>query len=72
MMTSAKCLLTTKGSDGIRAKTWAIAEEFSLASLYDAAFLAVAELESAEFWTADQSLLNRLTSRPAYVQKLEA
>jgi predicted nucleic acid-binding protein len=59
-------------SDGIRAKTWAIAEQFSLASLYDAAFLAVAELESAEFWTADQSLLNTLTPCPAYVQKLEA
>lgn len=35
-------------SDTIRAKTWAIAEQFSLATLYDAAFLAVAELEEAE------------------------
>ena len=52
-------------------KTWAIAEQFSLATLYDAAFLAVAELEEAEFWTADQSLLNTLTPRPAYVKKLE-
>lgn len=59
-------------SDAIRVKTWAIAEQFSLATLYDAAFLAIAELESAEFWTADQSLLNTLTSPPAYVQKLEA
>ncbi len=42
-MTSARCLLTTKGSNAIRAKTWAIAEQFSLATLYDAAFLAVAE-----------------------------
>lgn len=58
-------------SDDIRAKTWAIAEQF-LATLYDAAFLAVAELESAQFWTADQSLLNTLTPCPAYVKKLEA
>ncbi len=58
--------------DAIRAKTWVIAQQFSLARLYDAAFLAVAELESAEFWTADQSLLNTLTQCPAYVQKLEA
>jgi len=58
-------------SDAIRVKTWAIAQQFSLATLYDAAFLAVAELESAQFWTADQSLLNTLTPCPAYVQKLE-
>lgn len=58
-------------SDRIRAKTYEIAEQFSLATLYDAAFLAVAELESAEFWTADQSLLNTLSPCPAYVKKLE-
>jgi predicted nucleic acid-binding protein len=57
-------------SDAIRVKTWEIAEKFSLATLYDAAFLAVAELESAEFWTADQSLLNTLKPCPAYVKKL--
>jgi predicted nucleic acid-binding protein len=59
-------------SDAIRIRTWTIAEQFSLATLYDAAFLAVAELESAEFWTSDQSLLNTLKARPTYVQKLEA
>lgn len=58
-------------SDAIRVRTWAIAEQFSLSTLYDAAFLAVAELESAEFWTADQSLLKTLIPYPAYVQKLE-
>ena len=72
MMTSAKCLLITKGTKAIGAIIWAIAQQFSLATLYDAAILAVAELESAEFWTADQSLLNTLTPCPAYVQKLEA
>jgi len=71
-MASARCLLITKGSNAIEAKTWAIAQQFFLATLYDAAILAVAELESAEFWTADQSLLNKLTPCPAYVQKLEA
>ncbi|MFB2935337.1 type II toxin-antitoxin system VapC family toxin [Aerosakkonemataceae cyanobacterium BLCC-F154] len=59
-------------SDRIHTKTYEIAEQFSLATLYDAAFLAVAELESAEFWTADRSLLNTLTPCPAYVKKLEA
>ena len=62
----------TNGSNAICAITWAIAEQFSLTTLYDAAILAVAELASAEFSTADQSLLNTLTPCPAYVQKLEA
>jgi len=59
-------------SDTLRAKTWTLAQQLSLATLYDASFLAVAELEFAEFWTADQSLLNTLTPCPAYVQKLQA
>jgi predicted nucleic acid-binding protein len=71
-MTSARCLLITKGSSAIGSITWAIAQQFSLTTLYDAAILAVAELESAEFCTADESLLNTLTPCPAYVQKLEA
>ena len=47
-------------------------QQFSLANLYDAALLAVAELESAEFSTAEESLLNTLTPCPGYVQKLKA
>lgn len=57
-------------NNSVRAKTRGIAEKFALATLYDAAFLAVAELESAEFWTADQSLLNTLNPCPAYVHSL--
>ena len=71
-MTSAKCLLITKGSNAIGAIIWAIAQHFSLTTLYDGEILAVAELESAEFWTADESLLNTLTPCLGYVQKLEA
>jgi len=69
-MTSAKCLLITKSSNAIGAIIWAIAQQFSLATLYDAAFLAVADIESAQFPTADESLLNTLTPCPEYVQKL--
>ena len=46
-MTSAKCLLITKDSNAISARIGAMAQQFSLATLYDAAILAVAELESA-------------------------
>lgn len=46
-------------SDDIRTKTYAITEKFSLATLYDASFLAVTELESAGF----------LDSRPISTQQ---
>jgi len=35
-MTSAKCLLITKGSNAIGAIIWAIAQHFSLTTLYSA------------------------------------
>ena len=57
-------------SETVHTKTWELAKQFSLATLYDATFLAVAEVESAEFWTADQSLINTLKPCPAYVHIL--
>ncbi|MBD2230443.1 type II toxin-antitoxin system VapC family toxin [Phormidium tenue] len=57
-------------SDRLHTKTWQLAETFDLATLYDAAFLAVADLESAEFWTADQALVNTLNPCPTYVHLL--
>lgn len=59
-------------NDAIRVKTWAIAQQFSLATLYDAAFLAIAELEAAEFWTADETLLNIVSPSLTSVKKLGA
>ena len=63
----------------IRARAWEIAEEFGLATLYDAAYLACAELApieepgAREFWTADGTLLQQLGDRcPAYVHRLGA
>jgi predicted nucleic acid-binding protein len=61
----------------LRARTWELAEQYGLLTLYDAAFLACAELCPAdepavrEFWTADQKLLGHLgAQRPGYVQAL--
>jgi len=42
-MTSAKCLFITKGSNAIGAIIGAIAQQFSLATLYDAATWAIAQ-----------------------------
>ncbi len=37
---------------------WRIAETYSLPTLYDAYYLALAKLRGCDFWTADQRFLN--------------
>ena len=61
----------------MRARGWAMADQFRLPTLYDAAFLACTELAPApagaerEFWTADAHLLRQLgDARPDYVREL--
>nr|WP_199331997.1 type II toxin-antitoxin system VapC family toxin [Anabaena lutea] len=55
----------------IRVKSWEIAEKYSLSTLDDAAFLACAEMKSAEFWTADAALVRQLTPKPDYLREIE-
>ena len=61
----------------LRARAWEIAEQYTLPTLYDAAFLACTEVALAsepatrQFWTADRDLLRQLgTARPGYVRQL--
>jgi predicted nucleic acid-binding protein len=63
--------------DTLRRRTWELAEQHSLATLYDAAFMACAELAPAqeetsrEFWTADRELVRTLgRERPSYLREL--
>jgi len=56
--------------ESVRVRTWELAEQYQLPTLYDAAFLACAESESAEFWTADRVLLKQISPLPAYVHQL--
>ncbi|MDJ0902228.1 MAG: type II toxin-antitoxin system VapC family toxin [Xenococcus sp. MO_188.B8] len=56
--------------ESVRARSWELAEQYQLPTLYDAAFLACAERESAEFWTADKVLLRKLSPCPSYVNQL--
>jgi predicted nucleic acid-binding protein len=51
----------------IRARAWEMAGQYGLLTLYDAVFLAVAERESANYWTADTVFLKALVPRPSYV-----
>ncbi len=53
--------------EDIRASAWAIAEQYGLLTLYDSVFLAVAERELAQYWTADGVLLKALNPIPSYV-----
>jgi predicted nucleic acid-binding protein len=39
---------------------WAISERLGLPTAYDSFYLALAEHEGCEFWTADENLVNRL------------
>lgn len=57
-------------SHDIRARAWEIADQYQLLTLYDSVFLAVAEREFAQYWTADIVLLKALVPKPTYVYTL--
>lgn len=61
----------------LRARSWELAVRYGLPAIYDATFLACAELAPAldpverEFWTADRALVRALgADRPVYVRQL--
>lgn len=54
----------------LRVRAWEIAEQYQLPTLYDAAFLACAESQKGDFWTADKVLISTLSPLPVYVNKL--
>jgi predicted nucleic acid-binding protein len=54
----------------IRVRSWEIAAQYELPTLYDAAFLACAESVSGEFWTTDTAMVRKLTPRPPYLREL--
>jgi len=67
--------LTYVDDPPIRERAWAIATDYGLPTLYDAAFLAVTELAPGPlqrtFWTADADLIRTLRPRrPSYVREL--
>jgi predicted nucleic acid-binding protein len=53
-----------------RQRAWEIATEFSLATVYDATYLALAELRECEFWTADERLFRRVKDKLSFVKWL--
>ncbi|BCV20387.1 type II toxin-antitoxin system VapC family toxin [Moorella sp. Hama-1] len=64
-------------SEKIAGASWEIAVKENLPTLYDAAYLAVAESAAqdcggtCEFWTADERMVNALGGKKKYVKLLE-
>ncbi len=57
-------------SPAIHRHAWELANEYQLPTMYDAAFLACAEQNDAELWTADRALITQLQPLPSYVHLL--
>jgi predicted nucleic acid-binding protein len=55
-----------------RERAWEIATAFGFATVYDATYLALAELRGCEFWTADERLFNQVTDKLFFVKWLGA
>ena len=55
---------------GERERAWEIAREFGFPTVYDAVYLALADLRGCEFWTADERLFNRVKDRLPFVRWL--
>jgi len=46
------------------ADAWRIAQTYNLATLYDAYYMALAELRGCDFWTADKRFINSVRGVP--------
>lgn len=69
--TSLRALpITTKHSPEQRERAWEIAREFQFATVYDATYLALAELRRCEFWTADEKLFKQVRDKLTFVKWL--
>jgi predicted nucleic acid-binding protein len=55
---------------GQRQRAWEIATDFALATVYDATYLALAELRGCEFWTADGRLFRQVKDSLPFVKWL--
>ena len=53
-----------------RQRAWEIATEFGFTTVYDATYLALAELRGCEFWTADERLFNAVKDKLFFVKWL--
>ena len=62
--------IKTTHSPEQRERAWEIAREFQFPTVYDATYLALAELRRCEFWTADEKLFKQVRDELTFVQWL--
>lgn len=62
--------IRTRHSAEQRERAWELACEFRFPTVYDATYLALAELRQCEFWTADDRLFRQVRDKLAFVQLL--
>jgi len=62
--------IKTTHSPEQRERAWEIAHAFQFPTVYDATYLALAELRECEFWTADEKLFKRVRDKLTFVQWL--
>ena len=55
---------------GQRELAWRIAEQFGFVTVYDATYLALAQLRGCEFWTADRRLVESVKGVLTFVKSL--
>ena len=55
---------------GQRRRAWEIAKDFGFPTVYDATYLALAQLRGCEFWTADEKLFEKVKSVLTFVRCL--
>ena len=56
---------------GQRQRAWEVAANYGFATVYDATYLALAELRGCEFWTADERLFNWVKDTLTFVKWLQ-
>jgi predicted nucleic acid-binding protein len=62
--------IKTRHSEEQRERAWEIAHQLQFPTVYDATYLALAELRQCDFWTADEKLFKQVRNKLAFVQWL--
>ena len=62
--------MTLMAPSGLHERAWELAARFNRPTAYDSHYLALAEMLSCEFWTADQRLFNAVRDELGWVRWL--
>ena len=63
--------IQTLNPAGLSRKAWELAKQYNRPRTYDMQYLALAEIEDCELWTADQRLINGLNGQNPRIRWIE-